>query len=108
MAISTKHLCNYWHTALLSTNRGLLHALIMESISPQERQVYCMVEQQPGIDGAAVAQSMGIALNHADGILKRLHDWKLLKRERREDKSYTWEVIPPTGRSMAKIENQSP
>lgn len=91
MAVSTTSICNAWHSAPPHC-RGLLYPLVWDSLAPREREALLLVEAQPEISSMSVANAMKIQQNNADGVLKRLYRWHLLKRTYQESGHFTWSL----------------
>ena len=91
MAVSTARLCEVLHTAPPECRR-ILRGLLWESLAPRELEALLLITQQPEISSMAVANAMKIQQNNADGVLKRLYRWHLLKRTYQESGHFTWSL----------------
>lgn len=90
MAISTTRLCEEWAKAQGDT-KAALYSLVMQSLSPQEREAYMLIKDNPMIDSVEIGESMELSPNHIGGILKRLHTWGLVQRSRQDENScFRW------------------
>jgi len=102
MAVSTTLLCQEWTKAQGDT-KAALYNLVMQSLSPKEREAYMLIKDNPMIDSVEIGERMELPLNHVGGILKRLHDWGLVQRSRQDESTcFEWWVSPASLRDLKK------
>lgn len=104
MAISTKRLHELWRAETDSGKKRLLHALMLESLAPRERQVLDVVSRCEAATSQDVVDAIGIAINHACTILKKLHDFGIAERQWDEgDSCYVWTLNRLSNREVKPV-----
>lgn len=79
MSLTTPQIAHYYSLADGSV-KAYVKLMLLESLGPQQRQVYDIVKRLGGCRVAEVAGEMGIKVNHAGNLMKALVEFGLLKR----------------------------
>jgi predicted transcriptional regulator len=79
MGLTTAQIAHYYKIVDPPV-RSYLRLMLVEALSPQQRLVLDLIEEQGGLTATIVAEEMEIRINHAGNLLKALVEIGLLNR----------------------------